>query len=813
MKNLYKASVFGLLSLVFLFFLGNTFTVNAQGGTATVTTDKDDYAPGEYVIITGSGWEPGERVAFTFEETPKPETCVNSHDNFAIADPSGNIFYDGFLIKINHLGVAFVLTATGQNSGSVAVTEFTDGNVNFGISGNVPNNTDGFTVTVTYTPAIPQNATQVTETIGPFKSQNTAAVAAKDNTTITWVFNQNTNYVWDGTSSYAQGFTVSGNYNGNNAVKGNYITCTAPSISTAPTAQTITYGDIEPIFSVTASGDGLSYQWQYNTTAVPGTWVNVGTNSSSYSVSSPKANFNGRTYRVVITGACGSIASTPVALTVNKKALTAASTVASKEYNGSPATGAVSLGTVSGLVGTETLVITSSATNYINADAGVGKATTISYNLADGTNGGLAANYSMADFATTGVITKANQTITVITPSPATAIYNTNFSVVATATSGLAVAYTSTAPLSNSGTDYTMTSGTGTGVVRYNQAGNNNYNAAPEVTATVNAAKADAVITVSPYSVTYDGNAFTSTFTAVGVETSPVDLTGLIDVSATTHTNAGAFIGDAWSFTGNTNYAPANGTVDNAIGQADAVITVTPYSVTYDGNAHTSTFTAVGVETSPVDLTGLMDVSATTHTNAGAYIGDAWSFAGNTNYAPVNGTVDNNIDKADAVIVVNPYDVTYDANPHTSIGSATGVSSEALAGLDLSATTHTNAGDYTGDVWTFTDVTGNYNDDNGTVDNNIDKADAVIVVNAYDVTYDANPHTSIGSATGVSSEALAGLDLSATTHTNAGDYTGDVWTFTDVTGNYNDDNGTVDNNIDKADAVIVVNAYDVTYDA
>src|SRR5437016_12969402 len=29
---------------------------------ATVATDKADYAPGETVVITGSGWEPGERI-------------------------------------------------------------------------------------------------------------------------------------------------------------------------------------------------------------------------------------------------------------------------------------------------------------------------------------------------------------------------------------------------------------------------------------------------------------------------------------------------------------------------------------------------------------------------------------------------------------------------------------------------------------------------------------------------------------------------------------------------------------------------------
>src|SRR5687767_9473299 len=33
-----------------------------QGTPATVTTEKSDYQPGEYVTVTGSGWIPGEIV-------------------------------------------------------------------------------------------------------------------------------------------------------------------------------------------------------------------------------------------------------------------------------------------------------------------------------------------------------------------------------------------------------------------------------------------------------------------------------------------------------------------------------------------------------------------------------------------------------------------------------------------------------------------------------------------------------------------------------------------------------------------------------
>ncbi|MBC6365367.1 HYR domain-containing protein, partial [Algoriphagus sp. AK58] len=96
-------------------------------GQATVTTDKLDYAPGEYVTISGSGWQPGETIVLHFDEEPKPATCLLSHDLTAIADASGNFTNSQFLVKENHLGVTFTLTATGQSSGLIATTVFTDG--------------------------------------------------------------------------------------------------------------------------------------------------------------------------------------------------------------------------------------------------------------------------------------------------------------------------------------------------------------------------------------------------------------------------------------------------------------------------------------------------------------------------------------------------------------------------------------------------------------------------------------------------------------------------------------------------------------
>jgi hypothetical protein len=321
--------------------------------------------------------------------------------------------------------------------------------------------------------------------------------------------------------------------------------------------------------------------------------------------------------------------------------------------------------------------------------------------------------------------------------------------------------------------------------------------------------KADPVIMVTPYEVTYNAAAHTASGTAKGI--SNEDLAGL-DLTATTHTNAGPYATDTWTFTDVTgNYKKANGTVNNLIKKADPVIVVTPYTVTYNASAHTATGTAKGINNE--NLAGL-DLTATTHTNAAPYATDSWTFTDVTgNYNNADGIVSNLIKKADPVIVVTPYTVTYNASPHKASGTAKGISNEDLAGLDLTATTHTNAAPYAADAWTFTDVTGNYNNTNGTISNLIKKADPVIVVTPYTVTYNASPHTAIGTAKGINNEDLASLDLTATTHNIAGPYATDAWTFTDVTGNYHNANGTVTNLIKKADPVIVVNPYEVTYNA
>jgi hypothetical protein len=243
------------------------------------------------------------------------------------------------------------------------------------------------------------------------------------------------------------------------------------------------------------------------------------------------------------------------------------------------------------------------------------------------------------------------------------------------------------------------------------------------------------------------------------------------------------------------------------VAKADATIRVTPYQTTYDGAAHAAAGTAIGVLGESL---GGLDLSATTHTNAGAFA-DTWTFvdaAGHYNTA--TGTINDSIAQAKPTIAVSPYSVVYTGTPHGATGTVNGVLGETLAGLDLGATVHTAAGSYT-DGWVFTDVTGNYLNDTGSVTDRISQALPTISVTPYRITYDGQAHTATGSATGVMGESLSGLDLSGTTHTAAGTYA-DAWHFTDAAGNYVSATDTVADIIKKADATISLAPLAQSYD-
>jgi hypothetical protein len=166
-------------------------------------------------------------------------------------------------------------------------------------------------------------------------------------------------------------------------------------------------------------------------------------------------------------------------------------------------------------------------------------------------------------------IAKANQVITVVTAAPATAIYNTSFTVSATGGgSGNAVSIAAsgacgvTAGGAGSAT-VQMNSGTGTCTLGYNQAGDANYNAAAQVLSSTTAQKAAQSLTITtgaPATAVF-GSSFTVAATGGGsgnpvLYTTGVD--GCTDVGPTfTVTSGVTACVVLYNQAGNANYTPA----------------------------------------------------------------------------------------------------------------------------------------------------------------------------------------------------------------------------------------------------------------
>jgi hypothetical protein len=105
------------------------------------------------------------------------------------------------------------------------------------------------------------------------------------------------------------------------------------------------------------------------------------------------------------------------------------------------------------------------------------------------------------------------------------------------------------------------------------------------------------------------------------------------------------------------------------------------------------------------------------------------------------------VSKANPTVTILPYNVTYDGTRHTATGSVTGAFGETLSGLDLSGTTHTNAGNYAGS-WTFTDATDNYNNTSAPVDDSIGKAPLTVNVANDLMLLGSNPPALSGTVAG-----------------------------------------------------------------
>ena len=291
-----------LLPMLFLLFMAMSMSGMAQN--VTVTTNQDDYWPGEWVIITGTGWTSDAIVQLTLDKTLGGVQTPTYQLWEVQPNAAGEIFKKWFVLDVE-LGASFKLTALGLTTGWNAVTYFTDGNTP-NINGiNPGTGTIGQSVIITLNK---DASTIISVKFGEVSASYNFPIT--NNSTLSAVVPTGTgtvNIIVSGTLSGAtwtdtknNGFT--------------YSTCTPPTISSSPTSlPDICIGSLQN-FSVTATGTApLSYQWYKGT---PSTGILIsGATSSTYTVSSVAVG-NAGSYYAVVSNSCGTATSTAANLTI-----------------------------------------------------------------------------------------------------------------------------------------------------------------------------------------------------------------------------------------------------------------------------------------------------------------------------------------------------------------------------------------------------------------------------------------------------------------------------------------------------------------
>src|SRR5437764_4445498 len=105
----------------------NLFQGAALFNPARIWTDKDDYLPGDNVILSSSGWKANENVyLYAVDDT----TDAWTYGSTVTADANGGFVVDPyFIVQLVQQGAHFSVSAVGAQSAMQAEVKFTDANL------------------------------------------------------------------------------------------------------------------------------------------------------------------------------------------------------------------------------------------------------------------------------------------------------------------------------------------------------------------------------------------------------------------------------------------------------------------------------------------------------------------------------------------------------------------------------------------------------------------------------------------------------------------------------------------------------------
>jgi uncharacterized repeat protein (TIGR01451 family) len=262
-----------------------SFATSTSADGLVITTDKDDYSPGDTVHFTGSGWPANDVLNIVLVD----DAVTQETHTWTVNVAEDGTFQDStYVVDTNDFGVTFTLTATSQTDGRSLTVVFTDGNIRVrtNITGITANVTTRTYTNTTCTGNVSGSTTSMTSTltsvalgVNPGASVKlTAASSSNTGAFIEWSsndaftpvtgdpqsicisgFNGNSNH--DFTANYqAADLTVDKSHTGNFqvGVNGSY-TLAVTNQGSAATSGAITLTDNLPTGLTFVSGSGSGW--------------------------------------------------------------------------------------------------------------------------------------------------------------------------------------------------------------------------------------------------------------------------------------------------------------------------------------------------------------------------------------------------------------------------------------------------------------------------------------------------------------------------------------------------------------------------
>jgi len=105
---------------------GPLFATTTTEDGLSISTDKDDYQPGDVVHFTGSGWQPGDVLDIVLTDNPLTH---DPHIWSVNVDADGTFRDATYVVDEGDLNVEFTLVATSRGTGRSLTVVFTDGSL------------------------------------------------------------------------------------------------------------------------------------------------------------------------------------------------------------------------------------------------------------------------------------------------------------------------------------------------------------------------------------------------------------------------------------------------------------------------------------------------------------------------------------------------------------------------------------------------------------------------------------------------------------------------------------------------------------